>query len=120
MLEGSKCISVNRAVLSIVLQANVANIVEFMDDLIDWFVKTINSGKPVGADDITARQVAISKIKKYGSSILDALISSGSATGANSASSALGSAINSGVAIGGYSIISGSVSAEVEPTTENL
>jgi hypothetical protein len=84
-----------------------------MDDLINWFVDTINSGKPAGAAKITSREVAIQKVRKYGSSILDAAISSGSASNANAASSAMNSAISSGAAIGGYAVISGSAAASV-------
>lgn len=97
-----------------VLQADVANMIEIMDELVDWFVKTINAGKAAGAADITARHVAISKIKK-GSLVLDALISTGSSSGANAATAALSAAMSSsdGVQFGGYPMVSGSVSAAV-------
>lgn len=46
---GSKCISNNRVIFDIVIQANVNNFIEFMDDLINWIVTTINQGKIIGA-----------------------------------------------------------------------
>lgn len=54
-LEGSKCISPNRVVFEFVIQANVNNFVEFMDDLMNWLIESINAGKAVGAADITAQ-----------------------------------------------------------------
>lgn len=48
-LEGSKCISDNRVIVQFVIQANVNNFIEFMEDLINWLVTSINEGKTVGS-----------------------------------------------------------------------
>lgn len=37
-----------------VLQADVLNYVDFMDELIDWFVSKVNANKASGASDITS------------------------------------------------------------------
>lgn len=72
-LEGSKCISFNRVILQFVIQANVNNFIEFMEDLINWLVTSINEGKALGSEDITEQYLALIKTERYGSSVVDAV-----------------------------------------------
>ncbi len=117
VLEGSKCISNNRVVLEMVIQANVKNFIEFMSDLINWFVDQANAGKSPGSEDINAQQVAILKTKSYGSSVVNVAVSSKTSSNTNSVASALDKAVNSGASIGGYQIISGSATAKITDAT---
>lgn len=82
-----------------------------MEDLLNWIVEQVNSGKTVGTDDITEQQVALLKTTKYGSSLVSAVISSSSADNTNGVATALNKAIGNGPSIKGYQIISGSATA---------
>lgn len=114
-MDGSRCVSVNKVTLKLVLNIPLSNLISVMDSLLSWIVDNINKNLAAGAVKVTRNKVIIRRAKS-GSSAIEAVVSAGSADNANSVSSGLSAAISETPTIGGVAL-TGQVAAATEPTT---